>query len=453
MNGRTHPLLMYLCISVCFATILLWTTERTLTFKDAVYLAVSIVTSTGLSVTDYTAFSTAAHAAMFIAMLLGSNILLAAAPSFVRWLKSASMCRRLRHRVVQPCDAEAHNRQLHSERHKCTSALLIVLLCGALWAVQVLGLAVLLFAKFPLRWAFFLSVSCVNNVGLSASRSDFLKYRHDMYTVACCAVALPLGNTLFPALLRCSLNLVRILASRSCDRQFFGLSGKAWHDAAKELLQAPPPTCTHLFSRRDTVVIVMLWVSLTLTEFVLFVPEFNSTIFPTGAGISDQALLAFFQTVSVRTAGLMVFDITLFRVGHLAFWILCMYITAYPVVLAGSNKSTSPAGREMALLYIAIVGVLFAEDQRIQTAAQVNAAFFLRTCFEVVSAFGNVGLSLSQRSGVVSFSSELNWLSRSVLMGMMVVGKLRCLPWSDEKDNEIDDMTDAEEMNALDPLP
>lgn len=84
------------------------------------------------------------------------------------------------------------------------------------------------------------------------------------------------------------------------------------------------------------------------------------------------------------------------------------------------------ARNEVFWLYVAVVAITSVEKHRIGWAEETS--FFLRVVFEVVSAYGNVGLSLGTK-GIVSFAAELSGFSQKILILLMLIGKLRnCVP-------------------------
>lgn len=452
------PPMLWVIVGIAFCVFVGLMLRGDVRMVDAMFLAVSVSTSTGLSTTEYTQWSSFHHAMLFVGMVLGSNILLAAVPAL--W----------RHRELQARKARSTSREeVSMVMRESTAALLVAVVSAAIWVMLVATTCILLVPKFSWSWSMFLSVSLVSNIGLSPSRTDFMEYRNDSYILFVCSIVMPLGNALFPVVLRSSIALMSEVCAACCGWKFLNRSLSQWRDAADLLLgERPPAWCCFVFSRIGTLQLTMFWVALTVVEMLMFVPEFNTAMFPTNADVSDQILLSWFQTLSVRTTGLMVFDITRFRVGHLSFWMLAMYVSAYPLALVSfrsqrAGGGAALAGRDLTWIYVSVIVLLFVEDQRIPTDAKgSDSSVFLRSCFEAVSAFGNVGLSLSRSPGVVSYSGELNDFSKVVVMTLMICGKLRCLPWSlvvDESESRsatvevaldvVDDVNETEEMMEL----
>jgi Trk-type K+ transport system membrane component len=455
---RIDPLLLFIVLSSIWCGTALWLSAGgAVTFQDALFMGISVVTSTGLAPVDYTVLPGSSQLVLFVAMVCGSNILLSALPSVV-------MLATLNKRIKTPTRRENRDGALGRIEHERYVALLIIGSCILAWGLLLLIVMTVLLTRFSVLRALFLSVSCVNNVGLSLSKSDFLEYRGDLVLVTIFAIAMPLGNTLFPVALRFLLTGIRSFFLSMTAKKDTGANWGSWHGAADDLLRNPRLLCCHLFNSRDTLALFGMWCAITVVEFVMFIPEYNTSVFPAQSSVISQMLLAFFQTVAVRTSGFSIFDITLFRAGHLAVWMIAMYITAYPVVLTGSARRSraqgstelggaATAGRDLVWVYLCVVVILFSQDRRIGTT-QLDPSFFLRSCFECVSAFGNVGLSLSRASGVVSFASELNIISRTAIAVLMLAGKMRSLPSKFMVDVEDKDVTsEDEELEQLVPSP
>lgn len=66
----------------------------------------------------------------------------------------------------------------------------------------------------------------------------------------------------------------------------------------------------------------------------------------------------------------------------------------------------------------------------------------MKILFEVVSAFGTVGLSMGFKDGVTSFSAILSDASKIMMILVMLIGRvgpltlLEALPWKREHENQ-----------------
>lgn len=81
-------------------------------------------------------------------------------------------------------------------------------------------------------------------------------------------------------------------------------------------------------------------------------------------------------------------------------------------------------------IFLGLFIISIAEGDRLQSQVGDDAAFTLfAVLFEVVSAYGTVGLSLGYPSINASFSAEFNTISKLVIIAMQIRGRHRGLPY------------------------
>lgn len=161
-----------------------------------------------------------------------------------------------------------------------------------------------------------------------------------------------------------------------------------------------------------------------------------------GLPIHEHIFNAFFQSVTTRTAGFNTVDIGQINVSTLILFIVLMFIGAAPMSTAGGIKVTT-FSLILIHLYSGMRGTahphIFKKSvdyTQINKAVSVfllaffaifSASFiivlchpdidFIKILFEVVSAFGTVGLS-------TGITEDLNNLSKIVIIIVMILGKI-----------------------------
>jgi hypothetical protein len=320
---------------------------------------------------------------------------------------------------------------------------------------------------------------------------------------------MPCGNTLFPVWQRLFLAAWKRVFKLVCyirKREkytprwiFCNLTAKEMGEAISELTRRPSLYFTHIFSKKQTVYLLLMWLVLTGIDYLMFIPDYNTSAF---VGGRNQWIQALFQTVTVRTTGFTIMDLSQVQLGHISYWIMAMYLSSYPfmisektakklsvglfeeqdddedhpfperttedetsiapvaasvddagehtnhdsqsVTTAGGGvrsmlqKIKSSAGNtvatEIGWLYLCCIVIVYAEGQSI-TDSGTDSSPFARILFEISSAYGTVGLSLSSASASsVSYSAVLSPLSQVVIVVLMYFGKFRGLPQTIELD-------------------
>jgi len=177
---------------------------------------------------------------------------------------------------------------------------------------------------------------------------------------------------------------------------------------------------------------------------LLYFGEYGNSL--RGLGGFDKFQIAFFQSVTARTAGFATIDLTKFRDSSLLVMIVLMFIGASPASTGGGIKTTT-----FAVLVLVLKGFLKDETEitafrrridvytiRKSIGVLVLAMIFvvvgtylisvtqgsefglLESTFEVTSAYATVGLSLAG-------SNNLNSIGRVILIVMMFAGRVGSL--------------------------
>lgn len=300
-------------------------------------------------------------------------------------------------------------------------------------------------------WGLFHVISAFNNVGYTFSVENMIPINHDAWLMFTLTLCIPAGNTLFPVFFRLQMSLLHRLIrriTRMCDGKYaqkivFGQPLIVWQHSVRLLLRYPRKYYTHIFPKHNTLVLFLLWLLATAIGFFQFMPQLDNTqLFPVDTTGWMRFWIALFQTVSVRAAGFSIMNLDAVPSGLLAWWILAMYTSAYPLIVtvrASANKdmdadnsaeelrheASSVVGTDLFWLYLAVILISYGEQ------ATLDTHLFLRICFEVSSAFGGCGLSLSLPSMPdVAYSGSMGSFSLCVMIVVMFCGKHRGLPRS-----------------------
>jgi trk system potassium uptake protein TrkH len=204
------------------------------------------------------------------------------------------------------------------------------------------------------------------------------------------------------------------------------------------------PSCV-MFSLDFKVATSTTLILLLVGTVALFLIEIRNDSTLGQLNLSDQILAAWFQSVSTRTAGFNSIDIGKMTNAGLFIMIALMFIGASPGGTGGGIKTTTLRvltsstkailqGKEEVLLYnrkIAVslilkaVGVVFGSLATVIVSTVVISLTdpelaFIQILFEVVSAFGTVGLSTGI-TGTVSTAAKL------ILILTMYIGRVGIL--------------------------
>ncbi len=304
----------------------------------------------------------------------------------------------------------------------------------------------------PWWWALFHSVSAFNNAGFGLLNNNLMNFVEDpiiSYTIAALII---LGGLGYPVL---------IAIHASVRRKIIG------SDRVQKVLEEDA-TGVIASSVQTRVAIYGTLLLLAVGTFIPLLVDWGNPI------MSDlnplQKLTAvFFQSVSTRTAGFNTVDIGALHVATLFLYMFLMYIGANPAGTAGGIKIPTVAvlygyikdwfkkpgepvtlfGRRISkfavshavrlyffsTIFIAVVTLFICVAESRYLITPDPTYNFLKVIFEIISAFGTVGLSMGFPGGVTSFSAIMSPFSKLLIILTMLFGRLgpltilASLPW------------------------
>ena len=401
--------------AILAGAILLWLpvswNDTPVPFIDALFTSTSAVCVTGLATVDIaSSFSRVGHVVIMALVQLGGLGIITYSSLFMfLWRKRISLTDRL----------SVGRALLHDPSFDLGRFLSIIVLVTL--ALETLGfLAILLSApELPIFSALFLAVSSFCNAGFALMPDNLMAYRSNLGINLAVAGLITFGGIGF-AVLEDLLWFIRC--------KVLGIKYRL-----------------ALTSR------VIISVSMLLTfggAAGIFILEYLSG--HDYGGFKANALAAFFQSVTCRTAGFNTVSIAHMGTASLLFMILLMFIGGSPGSCAGGIKTTTARvlasfvknrfvpGRQItigqraasqgtldnaltllifALLTLgAAVFILLISESR-TAGSDVNHQLFLNVLFEATSAFGTVGLTMD-------FTSTLTTMGKCVISCLMFLSRV-----------------------------
>ena len=199
----------------------------------------------------------------------------------------------------------------------------------------------------------------------------------------------------------------------------------------------------HSLSLHTRIVLVLTGILLAAGTVFFLLAEGTNEATLAGRGIGEQTLNAFFQSVTLRTAGFNSFDLSRLRDGSKLFSTLLMMIGASPASTGGGVKTTTAA-----VLFFLMVNVIRGESEvrvarRRLSEDNVRRAFAVITLFLAMQLLGTLLISFiedgrfsladiwfetASAMATVGLSSigtpHLAPASRVVLIPMMFLGRV-----------------------------
>ncbi|QLL33784.1 hypothetical protein HG536_0F01090 [Torulaspora globosa] len=329
----------------------------------------------------------------------------------------------------------------------------------------------------PTWWGFFTAMSAFSDLGLTLTPDSMNSFNEAIYPLVVMIWFIIIGNTGFPVLLRFIIwVLFKLSPELSQTKENLGF-----------LLDHPRRCFTLLFPSAATWWLLITLVGLNSFDLVIFlILDFGAPVLkPIGKGY--RVLDGLFQSVSTRTAGFSVVDISQLHPAVQVSYMLMMYVSVLPLAISirrtnvyeeqslgmygkmeredtlhseESDSSEGSAGDsnlpraqakkkkkdpstesfigahlrkqlsfDIWFLFLGLFIICLCEGGKIKDPTKPDFNIFA-ILFEIVSAYGTVGLSLGFPNFNTSFSGQFTTLSKLVMVAMLIRGRHRGLPYA-----------------------
>lgn len=319
-------------------------------------------------------------------------------------------------------------------------------------------------------YAIWITCSSFTNGGMSLIDAGFTVFQDAYLLIFVCSFLILAGNTAFPIFLRFSIwFLSKIAPSRPTTSP-----GSCTKEVLRFLLDHPRRCFVYLFPARQNWYLLGSIIVLNVVSWVAFLvlnvgnPEIEKI------STGTRLLAGLLQSLSVRAAGFSVVSISALAPAVQVLYIIMMYIAVYPIAMSirstnvyeerslgifeqpgggavgerrGSNETIQTehhhwwegsrsylsfhARQQLAFdiwwLFLALWIICIVEHHQI--IGDRNPWFnVFSILFELVSAYGTIGLSLGVPFSPTSLCGQFSTLSKLVVILVMIRGRHRGLP-------------------------
>lgn len=359
------------------------------------------------------------------------------------------------------------------------------------WVGAVCFLCLVLVQAHADRKSQFNAVSAFNNSGMSLLDANMVAFQTSVYLLLTMGFLILAGNTCYPIFLRLIVWTMFKIVNR------LGKNSEIWAERARTLrflLDHPRRCYTNLFPSQHTWWLLLSVITLNGIDWAGFeiLNIGNTALYYDGETVGTRVIDGLFQAFAVRSGGFYVVTIANLRISLQVLYVVMMYISVYPVVITMRNSNVyeerslgiyaedeyeqrdreresgtraGPGGLVRRLTTRILPGLVTSRKQsnsqfvRQQLRAQlahdawtVVVALFLimiiegsafsrdpvtfsvfNFLFEIVSAYGCVGISVGVPYADYSFCGSWQTLSKLILCVVMLRGRHRGLPVAIDK--------------------
>lgn len=326
----------------------------------------------------------------------------------------------------------------------------------------------------PTWWAFFTAQSTFNDVGFTLTPDSMGSYQEAIYVLLTMSFFIVIGNTGFPVLLRFIIWIMFKFSPRDSSLK----------ESTGFLLDHPRRCFTMLFPSTATWWLFATLVILNSVDLVFFIIlDFNAPAV-TEMKPGYRVVSGLFQAFSTRTAGFTSVSIAELHPSIQVSYMIMMYIAILPIAISirrtnvyeeqslgiygggedeseyeraptadeeAENEANDPEhlyegkkkkhpsyvtahlraqlGYDLWYIFLGLFIICICEGTKIKDVTDLGFTGFT-VLFEVVSAYGTVGMSMGYDDVNTSLSGKFTTISKLIIIAMMIRGRHRGLPYS-----------------------
>ncbi|KAK1623569.1 cation transport protein-domain-containing protein [Colletotrichum phormii] len=297
-------------------------------------------------------------------------------------------------------------------------------------------------------WAIYSSQTMVDNLGFTLTPDSMASFRDATWPMLVMTFLALAGNTRYPVFLRLAIWIMSQVVSRT----------SATREHLHFLLDHPRRCYTLLFPSKPTWILFGIVFALNFIDVLLIIVLDLDNAAVNDLPMGPRILSALFQAASARHTGTATLNLSLVNPAVQFSLLSMMYIAIYPIAISirasntyeekalgiygddsqldesnGTSYIMSHVRNQLSFdlwyIFLGTFCICIAESERIMDLNEPAFSVF-PVFFEVVSAYGNVGLSLRHPSVMTSLSGEFTTFSKLVICAMMIRGRHRGLPYS-----------------------
>lgn len=289
----------------------------------------------------------------------------------------------------------------------------------------------------------------ISNLGFTLTPDSMISFADAPWVMLSLSFLAFAGNTCYPVFLRLAIVTIRCILPKRSSLQ----------EPLTYLLDHPRRCYTLLFPRATTWALFGIVFLMNLIDVILILVLDLKNEAVNYLPVGQRVAAAIFQAASARHTGTASFNLAAVNPAVQFSLLVMMYIAVFPLAMSTRSSNVydekyigimkpdaevddtlSPSAYlmnhcrnqlsfDLWYVFLGIFCICVNESSRIADNADPSFSVFA-IFFEVVSAYGNVGLSLGYTGMNYSLSGQFKIFSKLVICAMMIRGRHRGLPYN-----------------------
>ncbi|KAM0723592.1 hypothetical protein Q7P37_000579 [Cladosporium fusiforme] len=298
----------------------------------------------------------------------------------------------------------------------------------------------------PGWWGVFTPASMFTDLGFTLTADSMISFQTATLPLLFGSFLIIIGNTGFPVMLRFVIWLSSICVPRN---------SAVWEEL-RFLLDHPRRCFTLLFPSKATWWLFWILVLLNVVDLIFFIILDLNDATVTSLSPGFRVLNGWFQATSTRTAGFSSVSLADLHPAVQVSYLVMMYISVFPIAISvrrtnvyeekslgiwggeeGDEQDQSYVGQHLRrqlsfdlwYIFLGLFIICIVEGDKLANTNEYAFTMF-SVLFEIVSAYGTVGLSLGYPDTNASLSAQFKVISKLIIVAMMLRGRHRGLPYA-----------------------
>ncbi|KAK0711643.1 cation transport protein-domain-containing protein [Lasiosphaeris hirsuta] len=297
-------------------------------------------------------------------------------------------------------------------------------------------------------WGFFTPSSAFMDLGFTLTPDSMNSFNTAVFPLLLMSFLIVIGNTGFPVMLRFIIWVMSLVVPR----------GTGIYEELRFLLDHPRRCFTLLFPSAATWWLLFILVIMNGLDVMFFVVLDLGSGPVTELSSGIKFLNGLFEAASTRTAGFSCINLAELHPAVQVSYMIMMYISVFPIAIsvrrtnvyeeqslgiyggdeaedhgAGSGNDLSYVGAHLRrqlsfdlwFIFVGLFILAITEGPRLMA----DDFTMFAVLFEIISAYGTVGMSLGYPTVNASLSSQFSVIGKLIIIAMMIRGRHRGLPY------------------------
>ncbi|KUI58899.1 High-affinity potassium transport protein [Cytospora mali] len=181
----------------------------------------------------------------------------------------------------------------------------------------------------------FLAISSFNSAGMTLLDAGIAAFEDDAFVLTIVTILALAGSSIFPAFLRATVYFCSYVLKIMVDEDYYDV----WKEAFDFILKYPRRLYMMMFPAKANWIFVAIFSVFSVLGWVLLLVLSIGNSVLDDFSVGKQIGIGLFQSLTISAPGFAVFSVSSLYFDVQVFWVIVMYISAYPEIIVMRNSN------------------------------------------------------------------------------------------------------------------